>query len=1030
MKLAAPSQVQQLVERFGTQREAYLHGPYNETQVRREFIDPLFEALGWDVANKAGFAEAYKDTIHEDAVKVGGLTKAPDCSFRIGGTRKFFLEAKRPSVDIENDGDAAFQLRRYGWSAKLSLSVLTNFDQLSVYDCRVKPIRTDKASTARVLRLKHTEYLDRWDDLASLFSKGAVQTGAFDRFAATTRLKRGTAPIDSAFLAEIEDWRKSLAQNIALRNPRLAPRELNFAVQQTIDRVIFLRIAEDRGIEPYGRLQALQNGENTYSRLFELFARADVRYNSGLFHFTDEVDQASEPDRLTPRLKIDDKVLKNISRGLYYPESPYEFSVISADILGKVYEQFLGKVIKLSPAHHARIEEKIEVRKAGGVYYTPPYIVDYIVDRTVGRLVASRTPRQAAPVRILDPACGSGSFLIAAYQYLLDWYRDRYVENRPEQYARGRRPLLYRGRGGEWRLTTPEKKRILLNHIYGVDIDPQAVEVTKLSLLLKLLESETDQNLRLFPERVLPDLSGNVKCGNSLIDSDFDVAGQQSLAFAEEERHRINAFNWKHMFPSILNTGGFDAVIGNPPYIRIQTLKEWAPIEVEYYKHAYKAAAVGNYDIYVVFVERGFSLLKAGGRLGFILPHKFFNAQYGEPLRALIAKSRSLSEVVHFGDQQVFEDGTTYTCLLILDKSGTNEVAFAKVTDLADWRTTHSAERHSIPAARVTAGPWNFSAGKGVALIDKLSEMPLKLGNVADVFVGLQTSADDVFILRVISRSGALARVHSQALGEERWVEHALLAPVISGTDVRGYEPLPERQFILFPYMVQDERPELIPFSALTRKYPKTAEYLTSNKRRLTERESGRFDDAEWYRFGRNQNLGIQRRVKLCVPRLVQRLHAGFDHDGSHFLDNVDVGGITLKPDFRAWDLRYLLALLNSSLLRWFFPSIAAPFRGGYWSANRQFLSQLPLPDFTRARESNRDAKIIVLVDRMLELHKARAKARIATDREVLSRQITATAAQIDAVIYELYDLSPEDIGLLEESAAVTASAPSGASLH
>ncbi len=461
--MSASQQVLELIERFDQNRDAYRSGHYNETQLRHEFIDPLFIALGWDVNNEKGYAEAYKDVIHEDAVKIGGATKAPDYCFRIGGSRKFFLEAKKPSVNIKYDVHPAFQLRRYAWSARLPLSILTDFEELAVYDCRVKPAKTDKAATARTLYMEFSEYEDRWDEIASVFSRDAVLKGSFDKYAESTKIKKGTAQVDAAFLKEIESWREMVARNLALRNPGLSHRELNFAVQRTIDRIIFLRICEDRGIEDYGRLMALQNGTQVYKRLCELFHRADERYNSGLFHFKKEKDRPEPPDELTLSLTIDDKAIKEIIRELYYPESAYEFSVLPADILGQVYEQFLGKVIRLTPGHRAVVEDKPEVKKSGGVYYTPTYIVDYIVKHTVGKLLEGKTPKQIAgsrnvpALRILDPACGSGSFLIAAYQYLLNWYRDWYVAHDPEKFAKvrggktGRRqravPILYQGSG-------------------------------------------------------------------------------------------------------------------------------------------------------------------------------------------------------------------------------------------------------------------------------------------------------------------------------------------------------------------------------------------------------------------------------------------------------------------------------------------------------------------------------------------------------------------------------------------------------
>ena len=735
-QIDVPDKILELVERFENNQAEYRQPAYKETQLRREFLDPLFKALGWDVDNEQGYAEAYKDVVHEDAIKMGRATKAPDYSFRIGGVRRFFLEAKKPGANLREDAEAALQLRRYGWSAKLPLSLLSNFGELHVYDCRVKPVKGDKASHSRIKSFFFQEYPARWAELAAILSKNAVLKGAFDRYVEAKKIKKGTAEVDAAFLAEIERWRELLARNFALRNAALSQRELNFAVQKTIDRIIFLRMGEDRGIEPYGRLQALLNGGQVYRRLFELFRQADDRYNSGLFHFQAEKERSDDLDGLTPNLSLDDTVLKDILKNLYYPDSPYEFSVLPGDILGQVYEQFLGKVIRLTAGHQAKVEYKPEVRKAGGVYYTPTYIVDYIVRQTVGQLVGQKkiSPRAPLTLRVLDPACGSGSFLLGAYQFLLDWHLEQYGKD-PAKWAKGKQPRLYQAAKGVWKLTINERKRILLDHIFGVDLDPQAVEVTKLSLLLKVLEGEDEQSmgqLKLFHERALPDLGRNIKCGNSLIGPDF-FRGQQTSLLGEDDLARINPFDWHAEFPEIMAGGGFEAVIGNPPYIRIQTMKEWAPREVELYKEHYAAASKGNYDIYVVFVEKGLDLLQAQGRLGFILPHKFFNSQYGQPLREIISQGRSLAAVVHFGDQQVFTGATTYTCLLFLEKGGAAACRVSKVTDLAAWRSEGQAVAGEIPAADISAGEWNFTVGRGADLFEKLRRMPVKLGEVADI---------------------------------------------------------------------------------------------------------------------------------------------------------------------------------------------------------------------------------------------------------------------------------------------------------
>jgi len=298
-----PPAVAQLVRKFAEHADHYKSPGYNETLCRIDLINPLLTLLGWDVENKKGYADAYREVYHEDAVKVGSATKAPDYSFRIGGQRKFFLEAKKPGRDLKNEPEPAYQLRRYAWSAKLPLSVLTDFEEFAVYDGRVEPSVNDKASTARIFYCRYDQLADphkdhptNWDWIVSVFSPEAIQKGSFDKYAAAVKGKRGTAEVDVAFLREIESWRDILARAFAKENT-LSQRDLNFAVQRTIDRIIFLRICEDRGIEPYGQLAALSNGQAVYARLCELFRRGDEKYNSGIFHFQKEKDRHEAHDQ-------------------------------------------------------------------------------------------------------------------------------------------------------------------------------------------------------------------------------------------------------------------------------------------------------------------------------------------------------------------------------------------------------------------------------------------------------------------------------------------------------------------------------------------------------------------------------------------------------------------------------------------------------------------------------------------------------------------------------------------------------------
>jgi hypothetical protein len=642
-KETAYKTISELVERFSDQYDSYKKADYNETLTRRDFIDPFFKALGWDVDNSEGYAESYREVIHEDKIKVKGATKAPDYAFRlVGGKKLFFVEAKKPSVAVKDEIPPAYQIRRYGWSAKLPISIITDFEEFAVYDCTKKPYPSDKASVARIKYLTFRDYLREFDFIWETFSKEKVLKGGLDKFVQSDTHKKGTATVDKEFLESLDNWRKYLATSIAINNKQLDEDEINFVVQQTIDRIIFLRIAEDRRVEPYGSLkEAIRHG-NYYENLFEQFRKADEKYNSGLFDL--------KKDKISEHLKIDNKVIKTIITELYYPESPYEFSVLSVEILGSAYEQFLGKVIRITPAHHAKIEEKPEVRKAGGVYYTPQYVVDYIVKNTVGKLIENKTPKEVSKIKIVDPACGSGSFLIGAYDYLLRWHLEYYYKHPAEAKKAKALTPSPSGRVGEGlgNLTTAEKKRILLNNIFGVDIDVNAVEVTKLSLLLKCMEGETEASinhqLKMFHERILPDLDNNIKCGNSLIDTDYYAS---ELDFGDEKK--IKPFNWQKEFSEVFKQGGFDCVIGNPPWVSLsgkfgnQILSEHALnyLIAKFHGNTYRP------NLYEYFVHKGLEIIKEGGYFSFIVPDRLgFNEQF-IPLRKKILKNYIIEELLY-----------------------------------------------------------------------------------------------------------------------------------------------------------------------------------------------------------------------------------------------------------------------------------------------------------------------------------------------------------------------------------------------
>jgi hypothetical protein len=809
---------------------------------------------------------------------------------------------------------------------------------------------------------------------------------------------------DESFLQELNVYREELARAFKNKNPHLDSEALTEVTQRTIDRLVFMRFLEDKLIEPEPMVEKLGLKGTAWQDFASTSRRLDAIYNGVIFKQHGLLD--------APDFQVDERMFAGIIDSLSHANSPYDFNTIPIYILGSIYEKFLGKVI-VATDKQARIEDKPEVRKAGGVYYTPEYIVAYIVENTIGRLIAGKSPDQVAELRFADIACGSGSFLLGVYDYLLRHHTAYYNEKKNRAKAMKAGCLEYED--GTLRLSLNQRRNILLDNVYGVDLDAQAVEVAQLSLFLKLLEEETAaaRNHQLeFRETMLPSLDKNIIHGNSLIGRDI----LEGRLYDSEQERQLHPINFAQAFPDVMRRGGFDAIVGNPPYIRIQTLQETSSLSVGYFKKRYAAASRGNYDVYVIFIERALQLLNERGRLGYIVPHKFFSAQYGAPLRSLLSEGKHLSHVVHFGDSQVFKGATTYTCLLIADKAAQSEMRFVRAKDLSAWRETRAGDEGAISASRITPDEWNFTVGKGAKLFEKLYAMPIRLSDIADIFVGLQTSADDVYIMSLVAEDDCSLRLYSKSLKADWVFEKRFLFPLVSGTDVKRYVNLAERQFIIFPYEVADEAVKLVDFKQLSDAYPKTAEYLQENKIRLENRERGRMKGELWYGYVYLKNMRKQALQKLCVPRLVETLFAAYDAEGKHFLDNVDVGGITLKPGFQDQGLKYILALLNSKLLRWYFPFVSAPFRGGWLSANRQFLSQLPIRsvNFSDKADKARHEKLVDLVEQIMQARRQLAAARAECDKAFHESKCAALDRQIDSLVYELYCLTDDEIALVE----------------
>ena len=683
-----------LIADFEAHRENYMSPAYSEAQARLSFIDKFWTALGWDVSHTVQKNPYEQEVRVEKTVTVGGAQKKADYAFYIAPVFTaplFYVEAKKPSATLDTP-DNCFQLVRYAWNSNCPLSVLHDFEELLVLDCRWRPdVATAQSRIWK--RFRYTDFLDpgKFRFLYHLFSREAAAEGALAKRAAELPKPRGKsqqrnlfklshARIDEAFLTELEQWREDLAKSFKRDNPDLDSETLTEVTQRTLDRLVFLRFLEDKGIEQRTTVGGLGGASGTSWVDFQAASRRlDRIYNGAIFRRHPVLDADS--------FHVASDAFAGICEELDSRNSVYNFDVIPIHILGSIYERFLGSVI-IATAKQARVEQKPEVRKAGGVYYTPEYIVRYIVEQTVGKQIAGKTPEQIETMSFADIACGSGSFLLGVFECLLKYHTLWYNENPAK--ARLHSAAKYTSKGkvsraekagdcrededsGTLRLTLEKKRQILLNNVFGTDLDPQAVEVAQFSLYLKLLEDETagtthQYQLDFEKDALLPSLDQNIICGNALIGN--NIAGLLSLTPEEEEK--IRPLDYTHVFHQIFKRGGFDALVGNPPYILLEG--EFRDDRLtEYYASHYNVASY-KLDTYHLFFERGTLLLKELGRLGFITPSNFLTNNGLANLRRFLLTSTQPEEIVVM-DGRVFIGASVDTAVSILVRAKSGATA-------------------------------------------------------------------------------------------------------------------------------------------------------------------------------------------------------------------------------------------------------------------------------------------------------------------------------------------------------------------
>lgn len=948
--------IQTLVEKYKSNRDFYRTSNFNETQVRNEFLDPLFEALGWDIRNMSGKKTNEREVLLEESLKANAAThsKKPDYTFRLFGERKFFLEAKKPCVDISIEDNPAKQVRRYGYTANLKISVLSNFEDLYIYDTSYKVEDGDTLTKARIKAYHYTDYENAVEELLELIGKESVYTGRFEEVWNNVELNVIHQSVDSMFLEQINQWRLMLGQQILSYVPDIDIDYLGDIVQSYINKILFLRVCEDRNIETYQRLLTIAD-HNSHEELVAKFRDADNKYNSGLF---EEL--------------ISEEVIGNISssfwtiiRQLYFPESPYSFTVLSSDILGRIYEIFIAE--KLAVVDGALKIVKKPENTERDIVTTPNFVVREILRQTVVEIIQGKTANEVNNLKCADIACGSGAFLLELYQLLYDSLVDYYLEND--------RSKLLQTSIDTYKLPYEMKRNLLLSCVYGVDKDFNAVEACKFGLLLKLLEDEDVNSLSSF-HPILPDLSNNIFYGNSLL-STSDVPRDDAL--------EVNPFDF--------NDKVFDLIVGNPPYMKTEDIKTFTPKEKSLYEKGNRyRSAYKQYDKYFLFIERALSLLKPDGYLGYIVPSKFMKVGAARELRNLIAKNAYLKTIISFGAHQVFTDKSTYTCIIVLEKKKNENFKYSEVNDFIGWEVRNNdAYKFCLrSSSTINANTWVLCTDEQLPLLNAVTANAKPLGEIVGedyIFNGIQTSANRVYVFVPISETRTTYTFKAFD-GNKYEVEKAVTKPYFKTAQgaaaMSTYRTFKPNARVFFPYKKDnDGHLQLIPLATIQRRYPLFYTFLMAAKPELSK---GSRDIQpkpttadEWYRYGRHQSLeACEVEEKMIVGVLAQTDKYAIDNNGTLVSSGGTAGYCLVSiPSGCEYSIYYIQAILGSIQGEWLASLYGEIFRGGYIARGTKVLNQIPIReiDFTNPNERKIHDDIVVRQKRLIGLGDKLSKA-------------------------------------------------------
>jgi type I restriction-modification system DNA methylase subunit len=950
-KEKAKENLKVLIAKFESELNLSKIWDYNEEATKTAFIQPfLKDVLGWNVNDR-------DEVSPEERVSRNRV----DYGLKIDGKTKIFVEAKPPKADLEKHIEQAV---KYGYNRKtVPFVLLTDFEGLKLFDVTVKP---DLRNFRKGLKidLVWDKYLENFDDIW-LLRKESAQSGEIDKIIKVKPKDR--LPVDKAILEDLKKWREILAKDIYKNNPHLfesGDREkdaqyLKEITQRLLDRLIFMRFCEDRKfvhrtyLKPLFEDRSEAMGTSTMVLLQDEFKHYNIIFDSDLFR----------PQEWEKGLLFDFKVMYEIIMDTY---NPYQFDVIPLEVLGNIYEQYLGYAIRLTE-QQVKYELKTDVRKAGGVYYTPEYIVDYIVKNTVGKLLQELPASKIKKLRILDPACGSGSFLIRAYEEMLNWYKNQKKKQQPRrhsdlEHSEGEESQqLFEHEGQEHILSIEEKAQILREHIFGVDIDEQAVEVTKLSLMLKMLEGE----FGIIPgSHILPMLDKNIKCGNSLISGDtFEL-----MKYFGKNYYKVKPFEWKEQFRKIIvDEGGFDVVVGNPPWVDIKGLDT----NLVNYCFSEYSTTNNRMNIFAVFVERSLQVLKKRGYFGYIIPNSILPQSSYKKLRLKILESLTVTNIVRLPDN-VFENVKAETVILVLYK-GKKPKRFENEIIIFDHKTKLNSldYQKAVEVKSVDQNLWNdekyysfnlFTSPREISIVQKIESIGSNLYTFCDFSLGI-TPYDKY-------KGHTQKQISERVFHVEKKIDKSC-KPLLAGGDIGRY-------------------------------------YL-------------KWNGIDWLKYG--SWLGAQReerffsQTRILVRQIISgnppRILATISSD--EYCNTQSIFNIIPKQHIKE-DVKYLLAIINSKLLNYYHTQCYLDkAKILFQKILIQNAKQFPIRkiDFSNSDEKKLHDDLVALVDVIIDLNKKLHTAK-GDEKDQIQRQIEKTDKEIDELVYKLYGITEEERRIIE----------------